>query len=84
MSQYEQVREAVEIALLNTKAALKVVSEAQPRTEPQSLGLIGSIRAAVKGADDPHHAMLATLRNAVYDLEACQAANERLRSSAGA
>lgn len=83
MSQYEQVRDAVELALSHMKAALKTVSEEQPRTEPQDTGLIGSIRATIKRADDPRYAVLTTLRNAVYELQACQAANERTRNSAG-
>lgn len=82
MSEYEQVKSAVDTALSQVRAALKTVRENKPATAPQPKGLLGSMRAAVEAADDPRNQLLATLTNAVYELEACQSANERMRNLA--
>lgn len=81
MSEYEQVKSAVDTALAQVRAALKTVSENKPGTAPQAKGLIASMRAAVQATDDPRNRLLTSLTNAVYELEGCKSANERLRDS---
>jgi hypothetical protein len=84
MSEYEQVKSAIDTALAQARAALKMASENKPLAAPQAKGVLGSIRAAVEAIDDPRNRLLATLTNAIYDLEACKAANEHMRGGAGA
>lgn len=82
MSEYEQVKSAVDAALSQARAALKTVSENKLATASQPNGVLGSMRAAIQAADDPRERLRATLTNAVYELEACRSANERLRDRA--
>lgn len=84
MSEYEQVKSAVDAALTQARAALKTVTENKPAAASQPKGMISSMRAAIQAADDPRERLLATLTNAVYELEACRSANERLRDRASA
>jgi len=81
VSEYEQVKTTVEVALSNTRAALNAATRNRATAQLESKSLMGSIRTAVRALDDPHNALLATLRNAVYELEASQSANERMRDS---
>lgn len=60
-----------------------LVSENKPTGTSHAKGLLGSMRAAVAAADDPRNQLLVTLKNAVYELEACQVANEHMRTGAG-
>lgn len=78
MSEYVQVKGAVEIALSQAKAALKLVSENKPAAAPVAPGWLGSVRSAAIRLDDPRTRLLATLTNSIYELEACHQANERM------
>jgi hypothetical protein len=83
MSEQEQVKSAVDTALAQVRAAIKMVSENKPAGAPQTKGLLGSIRAAVAASDDPRSLLLGALTNAIHQLEACQVANEHMRRDAG-
>lgn len=80
-SEYEQVKTAVEAALMNARAALSAVSQNRAAAQPQSTNLMESMQSAIKAIDDPRNALLTNLKNAVYELEAGQSLNERVRRS---
>lgn len=76
MTEYEQVKSAIEQALSHTKAALKLVKENGPPTSTAPKGVLAFVHAMIE--HDPREAVIATLTNSIYELNAANDANERM------